>query len=233
MSNMTSVYSASLLAAGQSLHLSSRAGSRDIVVIAASAGGVLALLDIVAALPDDFETPIAIVLHRASKPPHLLDKLLAKRCRLRVVEAATGDALAPRTIFVAPPDGHLTLRSDRTFVVDHSGRIDQLRCSADTLFESAAEVFGPGVVGVILSGTGRNGARGVAVIKERGGTVIVQNEATAAYFEMPAAAIQTGAVDFVLPVDQIASALVVLCTSLLGGSLVATRTPTMRLSGVP
>jgi len=209
---MTSVYSASLLAAGHALHLSAQARGRDIVVIAASAGGVLALLDIVATLPDDFETPIAIVLHRAPKPPHLLDKLLGRRCRLRVVEAATGDALVPRTIFVAPPDGQLTLRSDKTFVVEHARRIDHLPCSANTLFESAAEVFGDGVVAVVLSGTGRNGARGVATIKERGGTVLVQDEATAAYFEMPAAAIQTGAVDFVLPVDQIASALVVLCT---------------------
>jgi two-component system chemotaxis response regulator CheB len=212
MANTTSVYSANLLAAGQALHLSPHARRRDIVVVAASAGGVLALLDIVGDLPEDFETPIVIVLHRAPKPPHLLDKLLAKRCRLRVVEAATGDALVPRTIFVAPPDGHLTLRSDRTFLVEDGRRIDHLRCSANTLFESAAEIFGAGVVAVVLSGTGRDAAGGVAAIKARGGTVLVQNEATSAYFEMPAAAIQTGAVDFVLPVDKIASALAVLCT---------------------
>ena len=118
----------------------------------------------------------------------------------------------PRTIFVAPPDGHLSLRFDRTFVVQDGRRINHLRCSANTLFESVAEVLGPGVVAVVLSGSGRNGAHGVAAIKARGGTVLVQNEATSAYFEMPSAAIQTGAVDYVLPVDEIASALVTLCT---------------------
>jgi len=196
----------------QALHLASCARRRDIVVIAASAGGVLALLEIVAGLPADFETPIAIVLHRTPNPPRLLDKLLSRRCHLRVVEAATGDALEPRTIFIAPPNGHLSVRPDSTFVVEDGRRINHLRSSANPLFDSAAEVFGAGVVAVVLSGTGRNGARGVAAIKERGGTVLVQNEATSTFFEMPAAAIQTGAVDFVLPLDQIASALGVLCT---------------------
>ena len=197
-------------APGRSLAVDAR--RRDIVVIAASAGGVLALLEIVDALPDDFETPIAIVLHRTPRPPRLLAKLLARRCHLRVVEAATGDVLAPRTVYVAPPEGHLSLRPDRTFMVEDGRRIDHLRSSANPLFESAAEHFGAGVVAVVLSGMGRNGARGVASIKDRGGTVLVQNQATSAFFEMPAAAIQTGAVDFVLPIDQIASALAVLCT---------------------
>jgi two-component system chemotaxis response regulator CheB len=197
---------------GQARHLASHGRRRDIVVIAASAGGVLALLEIVAALPEDFEPPIAIVLHRTPKPPRMLDKLLAKRCRLRVVEAATGDRLAPRTIFIAPPDGHLSPQPDRTFVVEDGRRIDHVRSSANPLFESAADVFGAGVVAIVLSGSGRNGARGVASIKARGGTVIVQNQATSAFFEMPAAALQTGAVDFVLPVDHIASALAVVCT---------------------
>ena len=192
--------------------IAQRARRRDIVVIAASAGGVLALLEIVSSLPPEFETPIAIVLHRTSNPPRLLDKLLAKRCSLRVVEASSDEPLTPRTIFVAPPGEHLSVRSDRTFVVEDGRRIDHLRSSANPLFESAAELFGPGVLAVVLSGTGRNGARGVAAVKERGGTVLVQNQSTSAYFEMPAAAIQTGAVDFVLPVDEIASAIVLLCT---------------------
>jgi two-component system, chemotaxis family, protein-glutamate methylesterase/glutaminase len=195
------------------LRLASRARRRDVVVIAASAGGVLPLLDIVASLPADFSTPIAIVLHRTSKPPRLLDKLLARRCALRVVEASTGDALVPGTIFVAPPDGHLRIQSDRTLAVEDGRRIDHVRSSANPLFESAAELFGPNVVAVVLSGSGRNGARGVAAIKERGGTVLVQNQSTSQYFEMPAAAIQTGAVDFVLPADEIGEALEILCAA--------------------
>ena len=181
-------------------------------MIGASAGGLPALLEIVGALPADLETPIAIVLHRTSKPPRLLEGLLGRRCRLRVVEAVDGGAITPRTIFVAPADRHLSVRYDHTFGLDDGTRIAHVRSSANPLFESAAEVFGPAVVGVVLSGSGRNGTRGVRAIKDRGGTVIVQNRATSRFFEMPSSAIQTGAVDFVLPMDEIASALTVLCT---------------------
>ena len=203
----------SALTPAQVLQLAAHARRRELVVIAASAGGLSALLEIVAALPADFDTPVAIVLHRTPTPPRLLDALLARRCQLRVGEAATGDAIARRTISIAPPDRHLTVRDDRTFDVEDDRRIEHLRSSANPLFESAAVVFGAAVVGVVLSGTGRNGARGVATIKEHGGTVIVQNHSTSQFFEMPAAAIQTGAVDFVLPATEIADALVVLCTA--------------------
>ncbi len=182
------------------------------MVIAASAGGVPALLQVVGGLPAGFGGPSAVVLHRSPRPPRLLAQLLARRCKLDVVEAESGDTVRPATIFVAPPDAHLALMADHTFAVQDGRRIEHVRSSANPLFESAAEQYGPGVVAVVLSGTGRNGARGVAMIKERGGTVIVQNKDTCAYFEMPAAALQTGAVDLVLPVHEIAPALAILCT---------------------
>lgn len=197
---------------GHAERLAPHARHRDLVVIAGSAGSVLALLEIVGDLPSDFSTPVAVVLHRTSTPPHMLEGLLAKRTAMRVIEVKTGAELAPRTIFVAPPGQQLTIRTDRTFAVQEGTRIDHLYSSANPLFESAAQVLGTGVVGVVLSGTGRNGARGVVAIKGHGGTVLVQDEATAAFFEMPGAAIQTGAVDFVLPADEIANALDLLCT---------------------
>ena len=197
--------------------LAEHARRRSIVVIGASAGGVEALKAIVSALPADFDTPIAIVLHRTPKLPLVLPEILARRTGRRVVMPVTGDALERGTIFVASPELHLTIRADRTFAADDGRRIEHVRSSANPLFESAAEQFGPGVVGVVLSGMGRNGARGVAAIRERGGTVIVQNKDTCAHFDMPAAALQTGAVDFVLPVDEIAHALDVLCPRDLSG----------------
>ena len=200
------------LPVGHALQLAAPARRREIVVVAGSAGGVLALLEIVAALPHDFDPPVAIVLHRTANPPRLLVMVLARRCQLRVVEAVQGEAITPRTIFIAPPDGHLSVRPDRTFEVEKGRPIKHLQSSANLLFESAADVFGAAVVGVVLSGTGSDGARGVVTIKERGGTVLVQNQSTSLHFDMPAAAIQTGAVDFVLPMDEIANALVVLCT---------------------
>ena len=129
-------------ATNQALHLARSARRRDLVVIAGSAGSVQALLEIVAALPPDFETPVAIVLHRTPTPPRVLDGLLARRSKLRVVEAVAGDAITPRTVFVAPPHFHLSVRPDRTFAVEDGRRIDHLRSSANPLFESAAEIFG-------------------------------------------------------------------------------------------
>lgn len=197
--------------------LAEHARRRSIVVIGASAGGVQALLEIMTALPADFDTPIAIVVHRTPMSPLILPNILARRTHRRVVMPATGDPIERGTIFVASPELHLSIRPDRTFSVDDGRRIEHVRSSANPLFESAAEQFGPGVVGVVLSGTGRNGARGAAAIHERGGTVIVQDKHTSPYFDMPSAALQTGAVDFVLPLDEIAHALEVLCPRDLSG----------------
>lgn len=193
--------------------LTTHARERDIVVIAGSAGSIPPILHIVEHLPADFGTPVAVVLHRTPRSPAALSRLLVRRSALRVKDVEEGDVLAPGTVFVAPADRHLSIGDDRRLHLRDGTRIEHVRSSANPLFESAAEQFGRGVVAVVLSGSGRNGARGVEAVKAHGGTVLVQSKHTSRFFEMPAAALQTGAVDLVLPVDEIAHAIVVLCSA--------------------
>lgn len=114
------------------------------------------------------------------------------------------------TVYVAPPGLHVLVNPDATLSLSKAELVHFVRPSADLLFESAAASFTDKVIAVVLTGTGEDGASGVRAIKKMGGTVIAQDEKSSAFFGMPGAAIDTGAVDFVLPLDEIAEALVTL-----------------------
>jgi two-component system chemotaxis response regulator CheB len=180
----------------------------DLVVIAASAGGIPALEEILAALPEDFPAPIAIVQHRSPQLPNLLPQILARKSRLVVKLVEHAEKLRPGMVFLAPPDHHLTIRPDHTFALEDGARIHYLLSSANPLFASAAEVFGGNVVAVVLSGFGHDATDGVQGVKAAGGIVIAQDEATSRYFGMPSSAIATGCVDLILPLHEIAPALI-------------------------
>jgi two-component system chemotaxis response regulator CheB len=120
-------------------------------------------------------------------------------------------------VHVAPPDHHLLVDADGTLSLTRTELVHFVRPSADLLFESGAASFGRRVIGVVLTGTGSDGSLGVEAIKRRGGTVIAQDEETSDFFGMPGAAIDAGAVDFVLPLDQIAEALISLVDERRGG----------------
>ena len=126
---------------------------------------------------------------------------------LRVSTVVEGTALEPATIYVAPPGLHLLVNPDGTLSLSKAELVHFVRPSADLLFESAAASFTDRVIAVVLTGTGEDGANGVRAVKTMGGTVLAQDEATSAYFGMPRAAIETGCVDFVLPLDEIAECL--------------------------
>ena len=179
-----------------------------IVVIAASAGGIRALTTILSMLPPDFPAPIVIVQHRSLAAQSFLTSILARATRLKVAEAEQGEPLEPGTVYVARPDRHLTVTRLASFAYVDGRRIRHLLSSANPLFSSSADVFGSNAVAVVLTGTGHDGTDGVQAIKARGGTVIVQNEATSEHFSMPHSAIESGAVDIVLPLNEIAAALV-------------------------
>lgn len=178
-----------------------------IVVIGASAGGIPALTTILNALPSDFPAPIVIVQHRSLSKEWLLAAVLARRTSLRVREAETGGALEPGTVYIAKPSRHLTVTVDRRFEYSDGHRIRHLLSSANPLFASAAAAFGHGAIAVVLSGSGSDGTDGVQEVKSQGGVVIAQDEATAEHFGMPGSAIETGVVDYVLPIQEIAPAL--------------------------
>lgn len=125
---------------------------------------------------------------------------------MRVKEAEHDETLQHSVVYMAPPNNHL-LVSDSKIVLTKTSFVHFVRPSVDLLFDSAAADFGDRVIGVILTGTGSDGAMGIRAIKERGGTTIAQDEETSEFFGMPQAAIATGAVDFILPLQDIAHAI--------------------------
>jgi two-component system chemotaxis response regulator CheB len=179
----------------------------DIVALAASAGGLKALTDVLAGLPRDFAAAIVVVQHLDPRHRSLMAELLGKRTALPVTEAHEGDALEPGHAYVAPPNCHLLVNPDRTLSLTQTELVHFVRPSADLLFESTAASYRERAIAVVLSGSGKDGAMGVKAIKKMGGTVIVQDERTSEFFGMPEAAQQTGMVDFVLPLHEIAPAL--------------------------
>ena len=178
------------------------------VAIAASAGGVQALLVVVEGLPEDFGAAVLVLLHVDQEFHSHLAEILARRAAIPVAQARHGDRLRPRTIVVAPPGAHLVVHPGGGLELEHSPRLHHVRPAADRLFASVAESFGARAAAVVLTGTGCDGALGVVEIKRLGGRVIVQDEATSEYFGMPGAAIGTGDVDHVLALDEIAPRLV-------------------------
>ena len=183
-----------------------------LVVVAASAGGLPALAGLLSSLPATFPVPVAVVQHVGPRQS-LVAAILGRRAALHVKDVQAGEALLAGVVYVAPPDQHLIVTAGLVAQLNHTEPVHFLRPSADRLFESAARSCGP-VIGVILTGTGSDGAAGVAAIKAAGGVVIAQDEASSAFFGMPQAAIGTGGVDFVLPLIAIGPALIELTETL-------------------
>jgi two-component system chemotaxis response regulator CheB len=179
----------------------------EIVALAASAGGLKALTDVLAALPRDFAAALVVVQHLDRRHRSLMAEILGKRTALLVREARDGDELERGLVFIAPPDHHLLVNADGSVSLSRTELVHFVRPSADLLFESTAAAYRERAVAVVLSGSGRDGAMGVKAIKKMGGTVIVQDEKTSEFFGMPEAAQQTGIVDFILPLSEIAPAL--------------------------
>ena len=179
-----------------------------IVAIAASAGGVQALRIVLCELPSDFPVPIVVVQHLDPHHRSLLPEILARACQVRVKQAEEGETLRPRMAYIAPPDQHLLVNGDGTLSLSHSELVHFVRPSADLLFESVAASYGDRAIGVVLTGTGRDATMGVRALDKMGGLVIVEDPDTADFPGMPSAAVETGAVDEILPLEKMAARLV-------------------------
>jgi two-component system chemotaxis response regulator CheB len=175
-----------------------------VVGVAASAGGLTALRQILEVLPRDFPAAIVIVQHLSPHHKSYLAEILARCTPLRVKQAEDGDRLHRGEAFIAPPDRHLLVNPDGTLSLTRSGRVHHVRPSADILFASMALACQERAIAVVLTGGDEDGASGARLVKAMGGTVIAQDEASSQHFDMPRAAISTGVVDYVLPVTQIA-----------------------------
>lgn len=180
----------------------------DVVALAASAGGLTALSLVLAGLPAEFPAAVAIVQHLDPRHRSLMADILSRRTALRVKQAEEGDRLAPSTVYIAPPNRHLLVNPDGSLALSQTELVHFVRPSADLLFESVAASFKDRAIAVVLTGTGSDGAMGVQAIKKMGGTVVAQDEKSAEFFGMPGAAIKTGQVDCILPLDEIPEALV-------------------------
>ena len=180
----------------------------DVVAIAASAGGLTALTKVLGGLPASFPAALVVVQHLDPRHRSLLADILNRRTQLQVEQAGEGGCLSPGTVCIAPPGQHLLVNSDGSLSLTQSELVHFVRPSADLLFESVAASYKDRAIATVLTGTGSDGSMGVKAIKKMGGTVIAQDEASAEFFGMPGAAIQTGSVDFILPLDEIASALI-------------------------
>ena len=179
----------------------------DLVAIAASAGGLSALSEVLSGLPIEFPAATVVVQHLDPKHRSLLVDILSRRVVLPVQSAQAGDRLCPGIVYIAPPNYHTLVNPDGTFDLAQTARVNFVRPAADRLFESVATTYANRAIAVVLTGTGKDGALGIQAIKQQGGMVIVQDEATAEFFGMPSAAIQTGMVDVVLPLADIAGKL--------------------------
>lgn len=185
-----------------------------VVALVASAGGLAALTAVLSELPDDFPAAVVVLQHLDPSRQSLLAKILDVRSALPVQQARHGDRLRPGVVFVAPPAHHLVVSPDGMLALTSTEPVHFSRPSADALLESLGHSLGRRVVAVVLTGAGTDGADGARIVKLTGGTVLAQDRSTSKSFGMPGAAIQTGCVDGVLPLREIAPALVHLITDL-------------------
>jgi two-component system chemotaxis response regulator CheB len=183
----------------------------ELVVIGASWGGLDAVGRVLGDFPDDVDLPIVVAQHRH---PESLEQTLSGLLRAHIGRpvADVDDKLPIERgrVYLAPADYHLLVERG-WFSLSVDERVQFARPSIDVLFQSAAEAYGAGVIGIILTGSNRDGAEGLARIKERGGVAIVQDPAGAARRSMPDAAIATTVADAVLPLEEIGPFIYGLC----------------------
>ena len=199
---------------------------RDVIVLGASAGGVSALRDLFAKLPEDLDASIALVLHRSPVVESSLASVLAWRSPLPVIEAVDEMPFARGSIYVAPRDQHLRI-DGATLRLSRGPKEQHTRPAIDPLFRSAAASHGKRVVGVLLSGTGDDGVSGLISMTAEGGLSLVQDLSEAAYPQMPRSALINDRVEAALPVAEIADVL----GQLARGESVVVTGPTPERSG--
>ncbi len=186
---------------------------RDIIVIGASLGGLEGLCKLTSGLPANLSAALLVVLHTGPSSPRLLAEIVGRFSPLPVSYARQGEAVLPGHVYFAPPDLHLTVVAPGVLVLREGEKVHFCRPAADVLFHSAAFVFGPRVIGVVMTGGDGDGAEGLRMIKAAGGLGVVQHPATATNPEMPSNALLADHPDYVVPLDEMAALLTKLVES--------------------
>ena len=209
--------SAAMTSAGLSAPAASRipvdpaSRSPEVVVIGVSTGGPEALGVLLPAIPADFPAPILIVQHMPPTFTAALARRLDARSALSVAEAEDGQVVRPGQAVIAPGGRHLVARrlNDQVRVATHRGPPENsCRPSADVLFRSSAQAFGPGALGVVMTGMGQDGLLGAGEIRRGGGRILAQDEPSSVVWGMPGHVARAGLADRVLPLDELAAELV-------------------------
>lgn len=183
----------------------------SVVAIGTSTGGPRALADLLPMVPKGFPAPLLVVQHMSAGFTQSLAARLDRESRIRVKEAEQGEALEPGVAYLSPGDWHMEVERREGQVrvaLNQRPPVLGVRPSVDILFNSVAEAYGAKAVGVVLTGMGRDGAKGVKAMKAREARILAQDEGTSVVYGMPRAAYATGCVDRVLPLDQVAGAIV-------------------------
>jgi len=191
------------------MHASLTYSAFDAVGLAASLGGPEALARVLGMLPREFPAAILVAQHLGASGSYVAD-VLGRNSPLPVTLAKHADPVRPGRVYVAPPDRHLLVTAEHRLELARTPRVKFCRPAAEPLFVSIASAYRERAIGVVLTGMNTDGAIGTQAIKWMGGRVIVQDPASARAAGMPRAAIATGCVDFVLPLERIAAALIAL-----------------------
>jgi two-component system chemotaxis response regulator CheB len=178
----------------------------DIVVVGTSIGGLNALQTLLSGLPEGFPVPVVIAQHRGKGAEIGLCDFLGRSSRIPISEPEDKEEIFPGRAYLAPRDYHLLVENG-SFALSTDAPVSFARPSIDILFESAANEYRERAIGVVLTGANRDGARGLAAVKLRGGVTLVEDPASAACREMPDAAIAASQVDRILPLQEIAPCL--------------------------
>ena len=180
------------------------------IVVGASAGGIEAFVHIFSKLPALFSLPIIFVQHLHKDQDSTLARFYNDRTLLKVEEAEEKEQIQAGHIYIAPPDYHLLIERDETFSLSVDEKVNYSRPSIDVLFDSAADVYGAELVGVLLTGANHDGARGLQRIKEHGGLTLVEDPATAKFPQMPRSALACTDVDYIFSLDELGAFLLTL-----------------------
>ena len=174
-----------------------------LLAIGGSAGSLQVVLAVLSAIGDSFPLPVLVVLHRNGVFESSLEDLFSSRTGLSIKEVEEKDPLLDGTVYLCPADYHVLLEADRSFSLDYSERVHFSRPSIDVTFRSAADVYGAGLMALLLSGGNVDGADGMQYVKDLGGVTVVQDPATADVPYMPQQAITRGRPDHILPTEAI------------------------------
>lgn len=176
---------------------------KKVVVIGTSAGGVDALRQILPYFKRPANVAVAIVIHLPPSGPNLIPSLFESMCDFRIKEAESGEPLEKETIYIAPPDYHLSVEQNLTLSLSNEAPLNFSRPSIDLLFDSAAYSLRKNAMGILMTGANQDGARGLFKIHHEGGMTIIQDPAEAEYPVMPQSVLEYFRPDKVVKLHQL------------------------------